>query len=282
MNCEGYNDIVAADVDAMLASGEAQEAEAHVASCSRCQATRRKQQFAKSMLRERLVRQSAPEDLRRRVLTAIEGEPRISAVPPTSLRPRTSRRRIMAGAIAALLAVGLYSVLSPAKPDIIGVMVADAEAADSGRLDLAMRTSNVEELQTYYQESGQIDFRQSVGDFSGQGFHLVGGSVEYIGSQSTTRSLYDSSDGKVVCRRFRIGSVDIPVIGEQAGSRHVFTVDGVTFGIVRLEGDVVCILATKMPREAFVRHLEQTHTEVSEFGADPSAFSLRDHSQPSS
>lgn len=267
MNCAAYDDIVAADVDGVLSADESGMAEAHVASCQRCQATRRDQLFAKSVLRDRVGRHNVPEDLRHRVLSAIEAEAASSVVPPTRLGPRPSVRRIMAGAIAALLAVGLYSVLSPAQPELVAVMTADVEAAESGRLALAMRTSNVEELRRYYQESGRIDFQQSAGDFSRQGFSLVGGSVEHIGTQPTTRSVYDSTDGKIVCRRFRAGSVDVPDLGEEAGGRRVFTVGGVTFGITHPEPGVICVLATKMPQEAFVRHLDRTQVEVSGLAA---------------
>ena len=256
MNCEQYNDIVAADVDAALTAAEARSAAEHVTSCPRCQATRRDQQLARSILRERAAHHGAPEDLRHRVLTAIEGERTAGKV--TSLR--TPRRRILVGAIAALLAVVLYSLLSPAaKPELVPVMIAEVTAAQAGKLEIALRTSSVEQLQSFYRQSGRIDFEPSAGDFSAHGFHLVGGSVVDVGTSPTALSVYDSDHGKVFCRRFREGSIDVPESGEQLGERRIFTVDGVTFAIARLEGGVLCVLASSMPSELFIQHLQRAY-----------------------
>lgn len=253
MNCEEYKDIVAGDVDGTLTAEEEASAAQHVASCPRCATARREQQIAKQILRERATRHGVPEDVRRRVLATIEEEHRVDRL----MRPRASRRRVLAGAIAALLAVVLYSLFSARKPDVVALMVADVKAADAGRLDLGLRTASVEELQSFFRESGRIDFEPSAGDFSGKGFRLMGGSISDIGNLASTLVVYDSAHGKVVCRRFREGTIDVPKSGEQIGNRRIFTVDGITFGVTRLQGGVICILATKMPRDTFIEHLEQ-------------------------
>lgn len=167
---------------------------------------------------------------------------------------------LLGGTVTALLALGVTLLLPTSEPDLLSVMVGDVEDAESGELPLAMRTSNAEELQSYYRQSTQIDFiDQSVGNFTSHGFRLVGGGTASIGSAQTTLTLYESSHGKTVGRRFREGAIDVPESSEQAGSRRIFTVDGVTVGIMRLDGGVLCALASKMPRDLFLQHLEPHH-----------------------
>jgi hypothetical protein len=54
----------------------------------------------------------------------------------------------------------------------------------------------------------------------------------------------------------------------------MFTIDGITFSVTRLEGGVLCIMASKMPREIFVRHLENLHTHSSPGAAAVAASSV--------
>lgn len=258
MNCEEYREIAAADVDGTLTAEEARLAAEHLAVCPRCQQSRREQQFTKDMLRQRVPRHTVPDDLRRQVVSSLGAELETGHV-----RRADGSRRLLVGAIAALLAIGLYSLLSPAKPDLVAVMRTEVDAADAGQLALGLRTGSVEDLEHFFQQSGRIDFDDTVGDFSPLGLRLVGGSVVDIGTQPTTLSVYDSGHGKVICRRFREGKIDVPEVGERIAGRWIFTVDGVTYGVARLEGGVVCILASKMPRQMFVQHLERALAQSS-------------------
>jgi hypothetical protein len=146
---------------------------------------------------------------------------------------------------------------SPA-PDLLAVLVNDVHAANTPDLPLAVRTNDLNVLRQYYQSTGRVDFDRTVPDLAAMGFYPVGGNVVKIGAVDSTLTVFEGPLGRVVCRRFRAGVLELPAGGERIGNATVFTLHGITVRFQR-DGDVICCLASAMPREQFIRYLIAQH-----------------------
>jgi hypothetical protein len=259
MNCAEYQELVAADADGVLGETERHDAAAHRETCRRCQALVRQQRGVKELVRSRSRHYAAPAELRERILSSLATGDEYSAA-VASLTPvrhwRPSRTRlVIAGAVAAAAILILRPLWRSPAPTLDVLLAQDVQALKAPAVHLAMQTSDVEELRRYYRSTGRIDFDRSVDDFTSMGLRLVGGRVAKLRDVDTTFSVFVTADGRrVICRRFRAGALPLPKGGQYFGENQLLTVDGVTIAIIRL-GDVICTLATDMPREMFLRHL---------------------------
>ncbi len=268
MDCTAYHDIVAADVDGLLDTRQQSAATAHVATCSRCASVRRAAAMTTELLRERAPRHETPAAVRQRMIAALdrEGAPVSPLAAPR--RGHVSRKRLaLIGALAAGVALLLVSTWQSPAPDLLAVLVRDVHAASTPQVPLAIRTDDVDSLRQYYRSTGRIDFDRTVPDLSTAGFRPIGGSVAKIGAVDTTLTAYEGPLGKVVCRRFRAGGLELPAGGERIGEATVFTVQGITVRFQR-DGDVICCLASAIPRDLFVRYLIGQHNHDPVPGAD--------------
>jgi anti-sigma factor RsiW len=251
MNCSGYRDLVGADVDGDLSAEERAAIESHVPGCARCSDLRRAQEEIRTLVRARAARHTAPALLRERIVAALDREPG-RARPATRAAPRPLRM-VLGGALAASLAFALASLLWPSPPDLVAVLANDVHGAERSELALTMKTDDVDELRRFYRGRVDVPFELSVEDLKSVGFHVVGGRAGSIGGAPSTMTLYEGGLGKIVCRRFRAGAVPLPEGGESIGGTQVFETDGMTIRIARLANGVICVMASTMPREEFLR-----------------------------
>ena len=236
MDCRTFDEIAAAAADQCLPADELAAVEAHLAECARCRAERDAQQAMRRLVRERLPRPAVPEALRKEVLRRLGAKRGGTAI--------RWRRVLLAGSIAAALLLGVAPFLRGGSISLLTVATADVAAAEAGRLSMAMRTSDAAALRGYYRRAG-VAFDHSVEDFEARGLHLLGGEVSSIGTAVTTRTIYQGPQGKVVCRRFRFGTVELPRGGEQVGAARVFVHGGIQVVITQI-GDVVCSMASRL------------------------------------
>ena len=245
MDCAAYEEIAAAHADGRLEPAEQAAADAHVAACPRCAATRRAQTEVAKLLRERRLTQPAPEALRRRIDEALA-----SARQPTDISTRRWRTRILvAGAVAAGLAL-LFLPRQLTRPDLLTVMARDVRAAQTDQIALAKRGDDFDGLSAYYHS--QLDLAEPVIDLRPADFRLVGGTIDTLGTTPTALTVYQGPNGKIVCRRFRAGEIALPPGGKDIDGARYFEVDGVTVRIQRI-GDMICCTASTMPLEAMAR-----------------------------
>src|SRR2546425_2191556 len=126
MNCEAYQDLVAAHVDGVLTSAEHQEAEAHLRACEQCrQLFAEEQRFHAAFAARRLI-VPVPAEVERRLRSALLAEnearhplwARLRAWLRVSLlRPRFAFGLAVAGLVIALLLPRLFrSALVPDPP----------------------------------------------------------------------------------------------------------------------------------------------------------------------
>jgi len=238
MDCRIFADHAAAAADGRLPPELRAEIAAHLEECAACRADIDRQRAVRELVHRRAPRTAVPEGVREDLLR------RLAEAAPK--RERRRYRALIIGSIAAALVLGLAALLRPTAPSLLAVAKSDVDAAEAGTLTLAMRTSDASALRGYYRRTG-ITFGHSVEDLESKGLHLVGGDVSSIGRATTTRTLYDGPRGKVVCRRFRSGSVELPDGGEQVGPTRVLMREGIQLEITRIGDDVVCTMASRAP-----------------------------------
>jgi hypothetical protein len=250
MDCAQYLDLVAPDIDGALEEPQRSEAQRHVTECARCTALRRGQVAAKTVLRERSRRLGAPSEVKQKVVAAIEREPERGAA-----SRRVSRWRIViVGAVAAMLVLFFAPLWRSTAPDVLALIVQDVETATAQELPLTLQTTDIEEIRRFYRESKLVDFESTAPDLSPMGYRPVGARISEVNGVSTTLTVYEGPGGKLICRRYRRGAIEMPTGGEKMGEALVFTVREVTVRIVQ-DGDSTCYLATTMPREEFLRYV---------------------------
>jgi predicted anti-sigma-YlaC factor YlaD len=235
MNCRTFAENAAAAADRQLPPELQAAAEAHLAACTACRTERDRQNAVRQLVRRRAPRPAVPDRVREELLRRLSTRSRSTGAWP--------RRALLVGSIAAALLLGVAVLLRQPAPSLLAVARSDVDAAEAGTLPLAMRTGDAAALGGYYRRAG-ITFDHSVENFASKGLHLVGGDVSSIGRVMTTRTLYEGPRGKVVCRRFRDGSVELPDGGEQIGATRVLTREGIQLEITHI-GDVVCTMASR-------------------------------------
>ncbi|HVN84951.1 MAG TPA: hypothetical protein VMW17_08920 [Candidatus Binatia bacterium] len=245
MRCDEYRDLIAADVDGQLGADEQHAADSHRATCAQCAELHREQHHLVALLRARAPKFRVPTTLREQVQQRYE---------PLDRRSLRWRRVVLVGVAVAAVVLVVVSTLRSRPEATLAKLAEDVHEVEAGKAALAIRTDSIEELRRYYRSTGKIDFERSADDLRSAGLRLIGGAVHTLDHVTTTFTLYDGPRGVVVCRRFRVGSIRLPGGGERIGHDQVFTVDGVTIAVMHL-GDIVCTLATNIPRAEFVRYL---------------------------
>lgn len=252
MNCDDYRDLVAADIDGELTADERSAAAQHVLACTACDALRQAQLGVRERLRRHHV-PTMPAALRQQVLQNVQqGTTAKPAPSPARVLPLFTRRRLlMVGAVAASFLVTMLPLGRWSQPDLLGLLVHDAQAAESERLDYSVRSTDVVAVREYYRRES-LGFDNTAPDLQHRGLHPIGGRIDRDGPSPAAVTVYDGPAGTTVCRRYAYGTVEIPTGGEAFGEATVVTRDGVTMRFVR-DGDALCCLASTMPREQFLQ-----------------------------
>ncbi len=161
MNCETYQDLVAAHVDGVLSPLERQDAEAHVAACERCRHLLTEEQCFRAAFAARRLTVPVPAAVERRLQSALlmESTARrswwahlrawLSTAP---LRPRVAMGLAAAGLLLALLLPRLFS---PQRgPDLLPQAVDYYQTVTAGRIVLAYATDDPHTLAAAFNGSG--------------------------------------------------------------------------------------------------------------------------------
>ena len=258
MQCVEYRDLVAAHVDQRLSPEDAALALAHVAGCVRCARELETHRAFKQLLHGRTLIHATPDALRRTVLARIEAEERArpwQAWWNAWWSPPVARLALAGVAGVLLVAVTLLLLRSPLPPPASALsdcLVADYRAAELEHVQLSIRTDDPMELREYYYKSGVFSFTNTVVDLEPLGFSLVGGAITELAGQKSTLSLYRGARGMILCHRIQAAGVELPPGGERIGGDRFYTFGGITVCVHR-EGDVLCFMASAMPRADFVR-----------------------------
>src|SRR6266542_2170709 len=144
----------------------------HLAACESC----RREREAISAVRAAAQRALGPRDVPPEVQQAIRRALDREAPAPVPLRPRAGLL-VAAGLIAAALAVIL--ILLPRRPNPPAAVENDFEAYRSGKLALALETSDTRTMEAFFASNG-IRFRTRVFDLAMMKYRIAGGRVHRL------------------------------------------------------------------------------------------------------
>ncbi len=174
--------------DGEFDSAAASEFEAHLESCAACQASLEAMALSRDLVRNRATYHRADESSRRAVLDALPAGPRAiaAAVPWYKSFWGGAMGGIAATALAASLAVVL--ILPPASDALLtDVTNAHLRSIASGHLiDVASTDQHTVKpwLATH------ADLSPPIGDFSHEGFRLIGGRVDFVDGARAAVTVY--------------------------------------------------------------------------------------------
>jgi anti-sigma factor RsiW len=259
MNCEAYQDFVAAHIDGVLSPAERQEVESHLTSCVSCQRLFKEESRFHAAFTARRFVVSVPAEVEQRLRVALAAE----STPIPSWRSRLSvllwQPRLAFGLAAAALLIALllprlFSSPSDSEPAWFPQVLDSYQAATEGRLSFTYRTEDPRELEAALNRSGQLDFVTHVLDLRLAGYRIEGGQVVWVKDHPVAVVLYRGDDGPIVCLRQRGKVPPMPPGSEGKKEQYLYTHAGYTVSCVQFS-EHFCTLITRLPREAFMRSL---------------------------
>ncbi|HKA56176.1 MAG TPA: zf-HC2 domain-containing protein [Candidatus Binatia bacterium] len=257
MNCEAYQDLVAAHVDGELGPAERQEVEQHLTSCASCQRLFAEESRFRAAFAARRLIVPLPVEAERRLRLALAAE----SAPIPSWRERLSallwQPRLAFGlaATALIIALLLPRLFPPAPEPAWFTRALDSyHAATEGRLSFTYRTADPQELEAAFNRSGQLDFVTHVLDLRSAGYRIAGGQVVRENDHPVAVVLYQGEDGPIVCIRQRGTTPPMPPGSEGVSGQYLYTRAGYTVSCVQ-SAEHFCTLITRLPREVLMRRL---------------------------
>jgi len=262
MNCETYQDLVAAHVDGILTPTERQEVEGHLGLCTQCQRLFAEERHFHTAFAARRLIMSVPVEVEQRLRLALGAErvsPRLlwqrvgEWIGASRVFPRIGLGLVAAGLLLVLLLPRLFS------PDQVPNLLPQAmdyyQAALEGQIALEYTTDDPHTLETAFNDSGQLNFRTHVIDFRPAGYQLRGGTIKQFQDHPAALTIYEGEDDPIVCMRQSGTTLSVPSGAERMNQNHyLYTQDGYTILLSQFP-DHFCVLISRLSREAFLRYL---------------------------
>jgi len=217
MDCNGALSLLEAYLDKELDRAEARELERHVDGCPDCRAALTRLDALRLALRDRSLRHGAPAALRERIAAAA-ADADVSAVPPLAARRTRSLPAWWRAAAACVLAfasgAAFMHLSSSGNADDSEALVEHDLFASHWRALAAASPVDVVSSDRHTVKpwfAGKVAQAPLVQDFAEQGFPLVGGRIDYVGTQRVPVLVY----------RHGQHLIDVFVLPQGAGSAEM-------------------------------------------------------------
>lgn len=189
MNCDGARALANASVDGELDLVREIEIEAHLKDCAACARLYDAQREWRTALLSHDLYSRAPVDLHRRVRQALTAS---GAGSPRSLGRAWHLWPALAAAAALILLAVSAAWMLRARPASDELVAREAVAAHvrsllPGHL-MDVPSSDQHTVKPWF--AGRVDFSPPVTDFSGRGFELVGGRLDYLDGRTVAVVVY--------------------------------------------------------------------------------------------
>jgi mycothiol system anti-sigma-R factor len=255
MKCEEARELITALVDNELTHAERSSVQAHLDDCPRCQRAYRQECALKNEIHRTGLGVRAPADLKSEILArhgilpveveASSGWSRIALTFRPFLRPAL-------GFVLALLVLlpVIYLVRPHRQPMALAALEIQEKIA-GGEITLRKATSQ-NELRDWQTRAVDGKFAPMEYDLSSMHVRPVGGLVQEIDGRKILVTVYTGNAMSVTCFTFLGTEADAPKNAttffdtEKKINFYTYSKDGLN-AVFHREGDVICILASKIP-----------------------------------
>ena len=128
-------------------------------------------------------------------------------------------------------------------------LIESYDLAARGALPITFPASEPAELEAQYRKSREQGFPDHVVDLSPKGFRLVGGVLRDFPKRKARLTVYSDGKNMIICD-YQFAET-FPLALPASGEPIFFSRGGVSFCARRMDGNEVCLLATRMPIDLF-------------------------------
>jgi len=189
MRCADCLELLSGEIDGELMPAESQDVRDHLAECADCAREHEVLAGTSTLLRQRLVRHSAPDVLKARIRSAL-AQPSVHDTPPAPVRSAWTRL-VAAGVMIAVASSGLtYATLSGgirSRSMADDIVASHVRSLMPGHLtDVA--STNQHNVKPWF--NGRIDLSPVVPALDSVGFPLLGGRLDYLDGRTVAAVVY--------------------------------------------------------------------------------------------
>ncbi len=255
MTCKEAEELITALVDNELNGLERQAIDSHLKNCPSCQYAFEQQKELKKQIFTLGARVSAPADLRAKIVSEHNLEPR-QAEPSVSWKgfswaPSFATRPAFALAVLLVLLVPLLYVLWPTGQPIPLLALEAHAKINSGDLSIVRADTPLDVKDRLYEATGGR-FAPMGYDLTPIGLQAVGSAVKEVSDRKVLIAVYEGTGPSVSCVTFLGTEQDAPGNAqsffdpERKANFYTFSDDGIN-GVMHRVGERICLLVSKRP-----------------------------------
>lgn len=255
MKCEEARELITALVDGELTDAERSSIDAHLDDCPRCQRAYRQERALKNEIHRTGLGVTAPADLKREILARhgflpVEAES-LSGWSKIALTFRPFLRPAFGLVLVLFILLPIIYLVRPHRQSMALAALEIQEKIAGGEISLRKATSQ-NELRDWQTRAVDGKFAPMEYDLSSMHVRPVGGLVQEIDRRKILVTVYRGDHISVTCFTFLGTEEDAPnnantFFDTKKKIRfYTFSKDGLN-AVLHREGDVICILASKIP-----------------------------------